>query len=89
MEDLREWRKNSSRIAQVEATLHRPRSVTEKVARFLEMRKLWSLRLAETQEHYSAQKREYLADLQERLRKVAEFQCGRTAAGPESRPETA
>ena len=76
--DPKEWRESMLKVAAVEARLHKPRAIGEKLIRFAEMRRAFLPRLKATRARYHQERFDYLADLQERLRKVAEFTQGRS-----------
>lgn len=89
MENLREWRERFQQTYRIEAELQRKQPLSEKVSRFLEMRRLWGARLRMTDSNYRREKLGYLADLQERLRKVGEFRLGRATSDSESSASSA
>ncbi len=89
MENLKQWRDGFEQAYRIEAELQPKRPVSDKVLRFLEMRQLWGARLKETESNYRREKLSYLADLQERLRKVGEFRLGRATSDSESSASSA
>ena len=84
VENLSAWRERWERVAQFEQGLKRPMTMQQKVARYLEMRETFASRLKETASSYREERKAYLADLQERLRKQAEFHHGRTSPDTET-----
>ena len=76
VENLKQWRENFRKVSRIELGLQKKHSVSEKVFRFLEMRRVWSARLKATQNDHRREKLNYLAEIQERLGKVAALHRG-------------
>lgn len=76
MEDMRALRKNWVEVERVERALWQRRPMAEKVARYLELRRLFASRLEQTRARHRHERLAYLAELQSRLRRLAEYQSG-------------